>query len=276
MFPVSRFRSRSRSKVSMTLWTPTQLNTALWMDSDDSRTITLNGATVSQWNDKSGNARDVSQPTAAAQPTYSATGLNGKPILTFDGGDLLLNNSPGALLRNVNGATLAAVVNYTNNSVSRAVCSVSTATAGQTRASLLVNNTTATGYLTGGRRLDANSFQLSGSSTFSAATPVIQIGVLDYANSDAFSYINGNLDATNTSFQTDGNTSDTNSAALYIGGSATGSTNPLLGSVAEIVIIQSALNTAQRQNLEGYLAWKWGLQGQLPIAHPYKNIPPYV
>lgn len=29
-----------------------------------------------------------------------------------------------------------------------------------------------------------------------------------------------------------------------------------------------------RQQAEGYLAWKWGLQGNLPSGHPYKNNPP--
>jgi hypothetical protein len=29
-----------------------------------------------------------------------------------------------------------------------------------------------------------------------------------------------------------------------------------------------------RQQTEGYLAWKWGLQGNLPSDHPYKNNPP--
>jgi hypothetical protein len=26
--------------------------------------------------------------------------------------------------------------------------------------------------------------------------------------------------------------------------------------------------------VEGYLAWKWGLQGNLPPNHPYKLFPP--
>jgi hypothetical protein len=27
---------------------------------------------------------------------------------------------------------------------------------------------------------------------------------------------------------------------------------------------------------EGYLAWKWGLEGNLPVLHPYKNSAPIV
>ncbi|MFM6201253.1 MAG: hypothetical protein ACKPE1_19315, partial [Dolichospermum sp.] len=69
------------------LWLPAQMSTALWLDAADSSTIILNGATVSQWRDKSGNGRHISQGTAANQPTYTANGLNGKPVLTFDGSD---------------------------------------------------------------------------------------------------------------------------------------------------------------------------------------------
>ena len=49
------------------LWTPANINTALWLDGADASTITLNGSTVSQWNDKSGNGRHVSQATASQQ-----------------------------------------------------------------------------------------------------------------------------------------------------------------------------------------------------------------
>ena len=28
------------------------------------------------------------------------------------------------------------------------------------------------------------------------------------------------------------------------------------------------------EKAEGYIAWKWGLQGNLPVSHPYKNAAP--
>ena len=46
------------------------------------------------------------------------------------------------------------------------------------------------------------------------------------------------------------------------------------GPIAEIVIVASELSTEDRQKTEGYLAWKWGLEGDLPVDHPYKNSPP--
>jgi hypothetical protein len=37
-----------------TVWNPSMISTALWLDAADVATVTLNGSTVSQWNDKSG------------------------------------------------------------------------------------------------------------------------------------------------------------------------------------------------------------------------------
>ena len=54
-----------------------------WWDAADSSTITLNGSTVSQWNDKSTSGFNVSQATAANQPSYVSSSLNGKPGLDW-------------------------------------------------------------------------------------------------------------------------------------------------------------------------------------------------
>ncbi|MFM6311372.1 MAG: hypothetical protein ACKPGB_24525 [Dolichospermum sp.] len=50
-------------------WTPKQIPTVMWFDAADSSKIT----TVSQWNDKSGNGRHLSQTTAENQPIYNGT-----------------------------------------------------------------------------------------------------------------------------------------------------------------------------------------------------------
>ena len=76
-------------------WTPALLGAdlALWLDAADADTITLNGSNVSQWDDKSGNGRNVSQAVAAQQPAYDAV----NKIITFDGSnDYLFNATVGA------------------------------------------------------------------------------------------------------------------------------------------------------------------------------------
>jgi len=46
------------------------------------------------------------------------------------------------------------------------------------------------------------------------------------------------------------------------------------GSIGEVLIYNVALNDTTRQKVEGYLAWKWGLQSSLPPGHPYKTAAP--
>ena len=46
------------------------------------------------------------------------------------------------------------------------------------------------------------------------------------------------------------------------------------GYISEIVYYNTTLTTIQRQKIEGYLAWKWGLQANLPSGHPYKSAAP--
>ena len=43
---------------------------------------------------------------------------------------------------------------------------------------------------------------------------------------------------------------------------------------AEIVLYNVVLTTTNIQKIEGYLAWKWGLQAKLPSGHPYKSASP--
>lgn len=61
-------------------------NLALWLDAADASTITLDGSNnVSEWRDKSGNARHVSQSTALNRPSYVTGVLNGLPVVRPDG-----------------------------------------------------------------------------------------------------------------------------------------------------------------------------------------------
>jgi hypothetical protein len=46
------------------------------------------------------------------------------------------------------------------------------------------------------------------------------------------------------------------------------------GRYREILVYDRSLTAAQRQAVEGYLAWKWGLTSSLPTDHPYRSIRP--
>jgi hypothetical protein len=56
---------------------------------------------------------------------------------------------------------------------------------------------------------------------------------------------------------------------------ASGSPETLNGNIAEVIVYTTSLTTTQRQQVEGYLAWKWGLQANLPAStHPYRTFKP--
>ena len=60
----------------------------------------------------------------------------------------------------------------------------------------------------------------------------------------------------------------------YLGVDATNSFFHYVGYGMEILFYNSVLTTLQTQQVEGYLAWKWGLTGSLPAGHPYKTVQP--
>jgi hypothetical protein len=53
------------------------------------------------------------------------------------------------------------------------------------------------------------------------------------------------------------------------------SNNELFNSyICEIVYYSYLLPTTLKQQVEGYLAWKWGLQSKLPVSNPYISVSP--
>jgi hypothetical protein len=45
--------------------------------------------------------------------------------------------------------------------------------------------------------------------------------------------------------------------------------------VGEVLFYTGNMAVQRRQQVEGYLAWKWGFQAQLPSTHPYRNVKLY-
>lgn len=68
---------------------PLSLSPALWFDASDAATITSSGGAVSQWDDKSGNVRHMTQGTAGNKPTTGAATLNGLNVISFGADDWL-------------------------------------------------------------------------------------------------------------------------------------------------------------------------------------------
>jgi hypothetical protein len=103
------------------------------------------------------------------------------------------------------------------------------------------------------------------------ATPSINqtniISVL-FDGTNCLFYANGTLVATNAS------SGSFNISSYALGSGVQDNVGNLIGNIAEIVIFNQAIPQSERQRVEGYLAWKWGLVNNLPAAHPYKKISP--
>ncbi|MFM6669887.1 MAG: hypothetical protein ACKPJO_07110 [Dolichospermum sp.] len=241
------------------LWTPSQISTALWLDADDANTITLNGSTVSQWNDKSGNGRNATQATASNQPTYTTNGLNGKPVLTFDGINDFLVSSTGTYGPNI---SMFAVARQDGGSSYQRIVNIGSSVDyfgffGS------FNGSFATFFGNGASWNDTNA-----NSPSIAVTSTRVLGVVNpTSGTDATPYVDGI--AQNTKVGTMGI-----SNGVDIGAIQSPNTHFWFGIVAEIIVINSAVTTTVRQLIEGYLAWKWELTANLPDNHPFKFNPP--
>jgi methionine-rich copper-binding protein CopC len=265
-------------------WTPAELSqpSALWLDASDSGTITLSGSAVSQWNDKSGNSRNFAQATGGNQPAYSATSFNTSyPGVTFDGSSDFM--SAGDTL-DVGSQSLGiiAAVKYNTSNTSGMVISKTRYAAGDGR--YFMGRFQGTGFGLG----SGTQYQYVAESDFaSAISPsadsstsprLLGLDLNRQTSGSIKNWIDGV--AVKTSTFTGNATAYNSNDLLLLGayGNPTG-TGPqassyLSGVISEVVVVQTAMSDTDRQKLEGYLAWKWGMQASLPVGHPYESAAP--
>jgi hypothetical protein len=180
---------------------------------------------VTTWYDQSGNGFDVTQTTAANQPRIVSSGVlelqNSKPTLYFDGtNDHLINNNVN-ILNNKNKFMSFVAHKWVTTPIITARVVVNVLTTGVVVARFGLNGLTSNLYQTGGRRLTSDSFKsLFSINTFNVSVMNNTLSVLDFTNTDAFIYINNNLDNSELNFLTSGNTQAINSI-ITIGASTT-------------------------------------------------------
>ena len=170
---IPSFIGINRSKSSSGNWTPAQITTECWLKADAG--VVLNGSTVSQWSDYSGNNRHAVQANASNQPTYYAW----------------IGTNPFATSANT----------YKN------------ASSTPTHVAL---------------PMPASQFRFVGNAT------------ITWGIGTSFTQINRSWEG------------------LY----------------SEFIFLASPASTSDREKIEGYLAWRWGIQASLPIGHPYLSAPP--
>jgi hypothetical protein len=249
---------------NMALWTPADLAVAphAWYDAQQYS----GGASVSQWDDLSGNARHAVQATGADQPTYGATLWDGSlPAIRFGSGGS--KGLVGASMESL-GYSAAALFSVEKNSVDPPA-----GAAAQTSA--LVNH-----Y---GGALGSDHTPYQDGITYHGFGSTVRKTVGDLTTSWAAARLLGivsesgawslDLDATQE-FTTGTNTVGFASHSTSLGRSSSNTTLYYDGWGAEIVLLGYAPTTDEKERLEGYLAWRWGIEANLPSGHAYELAAP--
>ena len=218
----------------------------LWLDADDAGSITLSGAQITQWNDKSGNGWNFTPVAGGVGPDYTAATLNGRAVAVFDGSNDGLRNLSLIIAQPFttffvmlctdpsNGSGLAILRGPTSDPV--------LGTHPVNGGSMFVGN---------GTSYPSNTYIMPVDSAFYATT------IHDGANSDA--RLDGVAQFTNVNCGTSGTPNGT-----HIGRSAAFADS--LGNepgsyIAEVIIYDSALSSGDILDVEAYLNDKWFVSG---------------
>lgn len=234
----------------------------LWLDADDSDTITLNGSDVSQWDDKSVSGNNATQSTANDQPLYDTASINNKNAVYFDGVSEFLDLD--SLTSVTNDFTIFVVIEF-----DVAVSNPTNTTPAEGILGDSVSDPTPRGWLFTG--------EVSGS----ASQETLSFGSVDGAGQGGIEYlrtniaavpkvISGRLTGTGMSIQIDGvnqtvfeASSGIQPGELFqfdmIGAHAPTPANFLAAKIGEIVHYDRSLTDDERTAVTNYLKAKWGI-----------------
>lgn len=242
-------------------------STLLWLDATDQTTVIRTGSTITEWRDKSGYGRNA---TGYANPTLTTT--NGLSSILLNSS----NNFDGSISARSNLTVFAlATNNGVTNTYSRLVSLATLGTSDTSSDAFVVPLESPNDKEAIGGQRNTGPIYTTGSGTIQTNSPFIACSL--WTNNATEIYINGsNFVAANTTWKT-----STFTFANYAIGRAiqpaNDGNNPLFvwpGSIGEVIVYGTVLSAAERQQVEGYLAWKWNLQSNLPSYHLYKNYPP--
>ena len=243
-------------------WLPTQLgNCQLWLDAADTSSIVLTGTNVTTWRDKSGSGNNMNTLTATAVWTGSAQYPTiGTPISGLQTVNFLAQS----------GLKQSTTLDGVKNLFWLGRIAAPIGSGGGVSFFLLGHDTHYDwhGAAYGGKFMDTNSGQsgIYNASPTSLFTPDVN-AIVDATFSNVYMPSAPNVSLLSVA----GISGSTRyQGVCYDRTSHIG----WCGDLAEVLIYTTALTTAQRQQVEGYLAWKWKLVGNLPAGHPYKLFPP--
>ena len=239
---------------------------ALWLDAADEITVQVSsGTSVTGWSDKSGNSRNFALASGSGNPTYSTNVKNGLSAVTFNGTNQALRNDAFVF---PNSAYTIFAVQYlasTTGAANGYQRLIHGGPSADTNA-LFVGTQTGNVAVFTGNAGDWNDTTALANPAVSNLT-VWRIVSLTVSAGSLATFVDGSA-----------NTVKTGTTGAFTGldiGSRPGDPRQQSwnGYVSEILVYNSALTTHARRQVEGYLAWKWGMQSSLPSSHPYSKAP---
>ncbi len=224
-------------------WSPLNLpGLQVWLDPSDSATVTLVATKVSQLNDKSGNAKHVTQGTDSRRPTI--TTLNGLNALSFAGAQALGHSS----LTAVPLGTAQTVLMVATKSTGAGGAYTITMTDGAAQANHM---TIASNYAPGAFEVYAQNvfsvqFTIVVSSTGHHVVGLRRDGTAITGRYDAAASGSGTASANNAVY------------AWALGAQGPDALAPMTGTIGEVIITNTALSAGDLASAESYLKSRWG------------------
>jgi len=228
----------------------------VWVDAQDRSSYTLSNSNVTQWNDKSGNGHNFVR--MGGGPTVST--LSGAPSMLLNG-----TSMSNATVSIPTSYSIFATVNRLSGQDYQYVSKFHVETD-----SFLFFGTSNGNFATfAGAGVGTPTWaDVNGNSPSVAvgSTPILLEAVND--GSTITPYTNGT--AQNTKVGTTAVATGMTIGSDRLGGQT------LNGNVGELVLFSRPIRAAERELVEGYLAWRWGRQANLPSSHPYRLYRPLV
>lgn len=238
-------------------WTPTEVMGSLshWFDAADASTVVLTSGAVSQWSDKTPNARHAVQATTTLQPAYSS-GFNGAAVSLSFSSDTLWAAMPQL-------SAFGIFIAFQRTSGSGQLFDIRNSPDGVA----VIDDAANSGY---GSRLRNTANQLvTGVLSTQTTAATVSSWLFDATAGTLQQFLNG------TALSATVRTGTYTMNRLSLGGNGiSAGTQTFTGRVAEVIVTSSTPTTDLRQRIEGYLAWKWGTVADLPTTHPWKYQPP--
>ncbi|MDA8823656.1 LamG domain-containing protein, partial [Opitutales bacterium] len=223
---------------------------------DDQGDILSNGDQIIQWMDGSGQSRNMAY--TSGNPRFYSSALNGKPVISFDGNDMIWGDTNFDFLTNT-GYTIVSLARYTGGRNNRVISSRSTNWLFGFHAGL-VSRFYANGWISTGGPSDNDWHLHLGTIEAKGGNPAASFW------KDGVEMVSGHRGSNNTNF---------GPGVLQFGGYLNNRERSTC-EIAEVMVFEKELNQLDRAKIEGYLAHKWRVnESLLPSTHPYFATNPY-